>query len=86
MENLVMNFLKNETIKQLHDISLNGARNILDEHGIAVTSIQYTEEDIENLLNREINVRERDILESNGDFWCHRRYANYLGRRVKAHN
>ncbi|WP_044909126.1 hypothetical protein, partial [[Clostridium] innocuum] len=62
MENLVMNSVKNETIKELHDILLNGARNILDEHGIAATSIQYTEEDIENLLNREINVREKDIL------------------------
>ena len=34
--------------------------------GIVATSIKYTEEDIENLLNREINLRENDILEENG--------------------
>ena len=34
--------------------------------GIAATSIKYTEEDIENLLNREINLREKDISEENG--------------------
>ncbi|GLJ55690.1 hypothetical protein SUGI_1196270 [Cryptomeria japonica] len=66
MENLVMNSVKNETVKELHDILIHGAKNILDEHGIAATSIQYTEEDIEILLNREINVREKDISEENG--------------------
>ena len=34
--------------------------------GIVATSIKYTKEDIENLLNREINLREKDILEENG--------------------
>ena len=41
--------------------------------GIAATYIKYTEEDIENLLNREINLREKENLE------CHPWYANYLG-------
>ena len=36
--------------------------------GIVATSIKYTEEDIENLLNREIDLREKDILEENGYF------------------
>ena len=39
-------------------------RNIY--RGIEATSIKYTEEDIENLLNREINLREKDISEENG--------------------
>ena len=43
---------------------LNIQRNIY--RGIVATSIQYTEEDIENLLNREINLRQKDILEENG--------------------
>ena len=34
--------------------------------GIAATSIKYIEEDIENLLNREINLREKDISKENG--------------------
>ena len=34
--------------------------------GIADTSIKYIEEDIEILLNREINLREKDISEENG--------------------
>ena len=34
--------------------------------GIVATSIKYTKEDIENLLNREINLREKDISEENG--------------------
>ena len=66
MENLVMNSDKNGTIKELHDILIHGARNILNEHGIVATSIKYTEEDIENLLNREINLKEKDIWEENG--------------------
>ena len=31
--------------------------------GIEATSIKYTKQDIEDLLNREINLRENDILE-----------------------
>ena len=61
-----MNFDKNVTIKKLHDILIHGTRNVLNEHGIAATSINYIEEDIENLLNREINLKEKDILEENG--------------------
>ena len=34
--------------------------------GIATTSIKYTKEDIENLLNREINLRENNISKENG--------------------
>ena len=34
--------------------------------GIVATSIKYTKEYIENLLNREIYLREKDILEENG--------------------
>ena len=34
--------------------------------GIAATSVKYIEEDIENLLNREINQRENEILKENG--------------------
>ena len=36
---------------------------ILIYRGIATTSIKYTEDDIENLLNREINMREKKFLE-----------------------
>ena len=61
MDNLVMNYDKNGTMKELHDILIHGARNIINEHGIVATSIKYTEEDIENLLNREINLRGKDI-------------------------
>ena len=61
-----MNSNKNRTIKELHDILIHGARNILNEHGISATSIKYTEEDIENLLNREINLKEKDISKENG--------------------
>ena len=43
--------------------NLNIQRNI--DRGIVATSIKYTKEDIENLLNREINLREKDILEEN---------------------
>ena len=66
MANLVMNSDKNGTIKELHDILIHGPRNILNEHEIAATYIKYIEEDIENLLNREINLKEKDILEENG--------------------
>ena len=66
MENLVMNSDKNGTIKELHDILIHGARNILNEHGIATTSIKYIEVDIENLINREINLKEKDIPKENG--------------------
>lgn len=34
--------------------------------GIEATSIKYTKEHIENLANREINFREKDISEENG--------------------
>ena len=34
--------------------------------GIATTSIKYTKEDIENLFNRDINLREKDISKENG--------------------
>ena len=54
-----MNSDKNGTIKELHDILIHGARNVLNEHGIVATSIEYTKEDIENLLKREINLREK---------------------------
>ena len=43
---------------------LNIQRNIY--RGIATTSIKYTKEDIDNLLNKEINLREKDISEENG--------------------
>lgn len=42
MKNLVMNLVKNETIKELHDIVLHGARYILDEHGSVTAFVQYT--------------------------------------------
>lgn len=61
-----MNFNKNETIKELHDILIHGARNIINELGIVATSIKCIEEDIENLLNREINLSEKDISEEYG--------------------
>lgn len=66
LENLVMNPCKNESFKELHEILLHGARNILDEKDIAATSIQYTDEDIEILLNRDIKVGEKDASELNG--------------------
>ena len=34
--------------------------------GITATSIKYTKEDIENQLNREINLREKYISKENG--------------------
>ena len=61
-----MNSAKNGFIKELYDILIHGARNMLNEHGIVATSIKYTKEDIENLLNREINLKEKDIVEENG--------------------
>ena len=39
---------------------------ILIYKGIIATSIKHTKEDIEKFLNREINLREKDILEENG--------------------
>lgn len=66
LENLVMNPCKNETFKELHEILLHGARNILDEKDIAATSIHYTDEDIEILLNRDIKVGEKDASDLNG--------------------
>ena len=41
------------------------AEESLIYRGIEATSIKYTEEDIENLLNREINMRENEISEQN---------------------
>ena len=43
---------------------LNIQRNIY--RGITTTSIKCTKGDIENFLNREINLREKDISEENG--------------------
>ena len=43
---------------------LNTKRNIYK--GIVARSIKYTEKDIENLLNREINLRDREISKENG--------------------
>ena len=47
-----------------YGVKLNIQRNIY--RGIVATSIKYTKEDIENLLNREINLIEKDISEENG--------------------
>ena len=48
----------------LYGGKLNIQRNIY--RGIVATSIKYTKEDIENMLNRGINLREKDISEENG--------------------
>lgn len=66
LENLVMNPCRNETFMELHEILLHGAQSILDEKDIAATSINYTDEDIEILLNRDIKVGEKDGSELNG--------------------
>ena len=36
-----VNFVNNEIIKESHDTLIYGATNILDEHGIVATFIQY---------------------------------------------
>ena len=43
--------------------NLNIERNIY--RGITTTFIKYTKENIENLLNRDINLREKEISKVN---------------------
>ena len=47
--------------------------------GIVNTSVKYTKEDIENLLNREINLREKEISEEHGYLVSIQDNGNYLG-------
>jgi len=55
MENLVMSSTNNDTAADVNTLLLHGARKVLEEHDVEATSVKWTDEDIELLLNRDIS-------------------------------
>lgn len=60
MENLVMSSSDKETAEDVNTLLLHGARKVLEEHDVEATSVKWTNEDIELLLNREISDTKGD--------------------------
>lgn len=55
MENLVMSSSDKDTAEDVNTLLLHGARKVLEEHDVEATSVKWTNEDLELLLNRDIS-------------------------------
>lgn len=67
MENLVMRTDDKETAADVNAVLLHGARRILEEHDVEASSVKWTDEDIELLLNRDI-LDTKDAKEGGGGY------------------
>lgn len=66
MENLVMSSTAKETAEDLNELLLHGARSVLDEHDLEATSVRYSDEDLKQLLSRDVSQSGEDIVETTG--------------------
>nr|PNR46176.1 hypothetical protein PHYPA_013295 [Physcomitrium patens] len=55
MENLVMSSSEKDTAEDVNTLLLHGARKVLEEHDVEATSVKWTNENLELLLNRDIS-------------------------------
>nr|PNR40505.1 hypothetical protein PHYPA_017907 [Physcomitrium patens] len=55
MENLVMSSSEKDTAEDVNTLLLHGARKVLEQYDVECTSVKWTDEKIELLLNRDIS-------------------------------